>query len=194
MHKTCRNHVMLILATTKMKTGTLLLLLSATTLAASSGCGSSSDVQAALTKTAVDVDGSQFMLAEEPDGAVGVIAAREAAEDGAPLVLVGRVGGSANPWIEGRAAFTLLDASMTVVNEGEDSAEGEICTGDCCAADRVNCTTLVKIVDEQGRLVPVDARELLGLKEQDMVVLQGTSKKDENGNFIMLAKGVYLRN
>lgn len=172
----------------------LILLFSAATLVANSGCGKSPAMQTQTTESTANIDGSQFMLADEPDGAVGVIAAREAAEDGAPLVLVGRVGGSDNPWIEGRAAFTLLDASVTVVAEGTDSEEGEICTGDCCATERLHCTTLVKIVDEKGQLVPVDARKLLGLRMLDMVVLQGTAKKDETGNFVMLAKGVFVRN
>lgn len=173
---------------------TLILLFSATTLAANGGCGTSPAMQMQATQSTANIDGSQFMLADEPDGAVGVIAAREAAEDGAPLVLVGRVGGSDNPWVEGRAAFTVLDASMTVVAEGTDSEEGEICTDDCCAAERLRCTTLVKIVDEKGQLVAVDARKLLGLRMLDMVVLQGTAKKDETGNFVMLANGIYVRN
>lgn len=157
------------------------------------GCGSASDTASPVTNTSVNVDASQFQLAEEPDGAVGVIAARESAEDGAPIILVGRVGGSANPWIDGRAAFTLLDASMSVVDEGKDSGEGELCTGDCCALERQSCTTLVKVVDSQGKLVPVDSRELLGLKESDMVVVKGTAQKDKTGNFVMLASGVFIR-
>ena len=97
--------------------------------------------------------------------------------------------------IDGRAAFMLLDASMSIVAEGEeDLAEGELCMADCCASELLECTTLVKVVDEQGQLVPIDSRKLLGLKESDLVVIQGTAKKDENGNFVMLAKGVYIRN
>jgi len=163
-------------------------------LVMSTGCGASPASSSQPSSAAANIDASQFTLAEEPDGAVGVIAARESAENGAPLVLVGRVGGSAKPWIDGRAAFTLLDASMDVVADGEDSEEGELCMGDCCATERLNCTTLVKVVDEQGKLVPVDARELLGLKESDMVVVQGTAKKDESGNFVMIARGVFIRN
>ena len=177
-----------------MKARNLALLLSVLMLAINTGCGSSPSPAAQPSNTAANIDASQFKLSEEPDGAVGVIAARESAEDGAPLVLVGRIGGSARPWVEGRAAFTLLDASMSVVAEGEDSGEGEVCTGDCCATERLNCTTLVKIVDEQGQLVLVDSRELLGLKESDMVVVRGTAKKDDSGNFVMLAKGVFIRN
>jgi len=173
-------------------------LVAAVSLPLLSGCGEGADSQAiaavaTTTASTVEIDGSLFLLDEEPTGAVGVIAARESAEDGKPLVLVGRIGGAANPWIDGRAAFTLLDASMAVVDEGEDSGDGELCMGDCCATERINCTTLVKVVDAQGKLVLVDSRKLLGLSESDMVVLQGTAKKDESGNFVMLAKGVFIR-
>jgi hypothetical protein len=177
-----------------MRTTILALLLFMPGLAISSGCGGSSDSQSQIPNTPVSVDASNFKLDEEPGGAMGVIAARESAEDGAPLVLVGRVGGCANPWVEGRAAFTLLDASMSVVVEGEGSAEGEICTGDCCATERLACTTLVKILDQDGQLVSVDSRVLFGLRESDMVVVQGTAKKDDHGNFVMLATGIFIRN
>lgn len=171
----------------------LTLLSAAVSLAAVVGCGQAPE-SPPTAKASVTFDGAQFKLSDEPEGAVGVIAAREDAEDGAPLVLVGRVGGSAKPWVEGRAAFTLLDASMSIVAEGEDSGEAEVCMGDCCATERLSCTTLVKVVDEQGKLVPIDSRELLGLKESDMVVVTGTTKKDQSGNFTMLANGVYVRN
>ena len=179
-----------------MRSFVLMAFLSAVSLPCITGCGNSTQSTAiASHATAINIDGSKFLLDEEPAGAVGVIAARESAEDGKPLVLVGRIGGSAKPWVDGRAAFMLLDASMSIVAEGEeDVAEGKLCTGDCCASELLDCTTLVKVVDEQGRLVPIDSRKLLGLKESDMVVVQGTAKKDENGNFVMLAEGVYIRN
>ena len=173
-----------------MKWTYLALLAFAPALAGLAGCGSG---PATESTAQTDIDGKQFMLTAEPDGAVGVIAARESAEDGAPLVIVGRVGGSANPWIDGRAAFMLLDASMSVVAEGENSTEGELCTGDCCATERLACTTLVKVVDAGGQVVPVDSRKLLGLKESDMVVVEGTAKKDKSGNFSMLATRVFIR-
>ncbi|TWT43489.1 hypothetical protein [Botrimarina hoheduenensis] len=163
-------------------------------VALSIGCGSAADSAALALSPATRINASQYKLAEEPDGAMGVIAARESVEDGAPLVLVGRIGGAANPWIDGRAAFTLLDPSMAVVAKGEDTGETELCLDDCCAVDRQNCTTLVKVVDAQGKLVSMDSRELLDLKESDMVVVKGTAQKDEAGNFVMLATGVFVRN
>ena len=176
-----------------MKIHVITAFVSVTTIALCTGCGTTPSSSSTPHVTTASVDASQYKLIDEPEGAVGVISARQSAVNGAPLVLVGRIGGSANPWIDGRAAFMLLDASMSVVAEGENSGEDELCGGDCCANERLNCTTLVKVVDDQGQLVPVDSRKLLGLKESDMLVVQGTAQKDKSGNFVMLAKGVYVR-
>ena len=158
------------------------------------GCGSASTEEAgATTVTAASLDGSKYLLDEEPDGAVGVIAARESAKDGDPIVIVGRIGGSDNPWIEGRAAFMLLDASKLMVAIGEDSSDEELCMDDCCAAERAGCTTLVKVVDADGKLVAADSRQLLGLTSDDMVVVRGKAKKDDGDNFTVLADAVYIR-
>lgn len=158
------------------------------------GCGGSSaaDVdQQAMTQ--VSIDGSKYVLADEPDGAIGVIAARESAKNGDAIVVVGRIGGALNPWIEGRAAFVLLDASMVLVADGTESTEGEICMDECCATERAGSTTLVKVVDQDGRVLAADARQLLGLAADDMVVVRGKVNKDESGNFVLLADGVHVR-
>jgi hypothetical protein len=125
---------------------------------------------------------------------MGVIEARQLSEDGQELVLVGRIGGSANPWIEGRAAFTLLDPSMIAVDPSQGMAEGQICTDECCDTERAECTTIVKFVDASGALVETDARKLLGVSEDDMVVVKGTAKRDKSGNFQLLATGLHIRN
>lgn len=157
------------------------------------GCGMATD-SAVVQTTAANIDGAKYLLNEEPEGAVGVIEARESAEDGKPLVMVGRIGGAANPWIDGRAAFTVLDASMTVVAEGEENSDaGTICTEECCDAERATCTALVKFVDANGSVLPVDSRQLLSVKQDDMLVIQGKAQKDKNGNFVMLADRVYVR-
>lgn len=156
------------------------------------GCSKSMPAGESAIATPASIDGSKFLLADEPEEALGVIEARESAQDGASVVVVGRIGGAANPWIEGRAAFTLIDASKVMVAEGENE-DGELCTGDCCAAERAGCTTLVKVVDASGKLIAADSRQLLGLAENDTVVVRGKANKDENGNFVVLAEGVYVR-
>lgn len=158
------------------------------------GCSTSpSDESEATLATAASVDGSRYLLEEEPDGAVGVIEARESAQDGDSVVIVGRIGGAENPWVEGRAAFMLLDASKLMVAAGEDSNDEELCLEDCCASERAGCTTLVKVVDADGKLVAADSRQLLGLTSDDMVVVRGKARKDENDNFTVVADAVYIR-
>lgn len=163
-------------------------------LAAVSGCGEQS-VQA-TSKTGdshPSIDKSKYILSAEPDGAVGVMIAREDSQDQDDIVLVGRIGGRKNPWIEGRSAFMLIDASMSVVADGKETEEGQICMDDCCASLRAECTTLVKIVDDQGKPLAVDTRELLDVKENDMVVVKGKVQRDDEGTFTVAASGVYIR-
>jgi hypothetical protein len=87
----------------------------------------------------------------------------------------------------------LLDASKLMVAAGEDSNDEELCLEDCCASERAGCTTLVKVVDADGKLVAADSRQLLGLTSDDMVVVRGKARKDESDNFTVVADAVYIR-
>ncbi len=153
------------------------------------GCGTGSSQGSARAPSA---EGMKYVLAEEPNGAIGVIEARKSAENGGDVVVVGRIGGTNNPWIEGRAAFMLLDPSKVVVAEGQDSAEQELCMDDCCASERADCTILVKVVDADGSVVAIDARHLLGLAVNDLVVVRGKAQKDESHNITILANAVHI--
>src|SRR5687768_15020565 len=73
------------------------------------GCGRGDDRSAAPGDR--EAGGEQYVLAEEPAGARGIIAARKEARDGDEVVVVGRIGGDRNPWVEGRAMFVIVDPS-----------------------------------------------------------------------------------
>ena len=77
------------------------------------GCSQESPTTTApqVTNSASAVDGSKYLLNSEPDGGTGVIKVRAEAKDQDDVVIVGRIG-SENPWVEGRAAFTIVDASL----------------------------------------------------------------------------------
>ena len=156
-----------------------------------SGC--SKDPTAQPETPRVVTDGGQYLLAAEPEGALGVIEARENAKDSDLLIVVGRIGGSANPWVEGRAAFSMVDPSLRACSD----IEGDECSMPwdyCCETDRLpEATALVKVIDESGELVAVDTRELLGVKELQTVVVQGKAQRDEAGNLTILASGMYVK-
>lgn len=79
----------------------------AVAVTASVGCGTSSSPPAA--NSAPSAEGAAYRLSAEPAAAQGVKAAKEAAKDQDEIVMVGRIGGDTNPWIEGQAAFLVVD-------------------------------------------------------------------------------------
>lgn len=149
----------------------------------STGCVGSPATQ---TPTA---ENGRFALASEPTGACDVMDFREEAKDGQSVVVLGRVGGGVKPWIDGRAAFLLVDERVS------SSCDDDQCEADCvqCAQELAKATTLVKFVDEQGKVLPVDARTLLGVKEQQTVVIRGIANRDKAGNVTIAADGIYVR-
>ena len=80
------------------------------------GCSQEAATPTASDQTNVNpspaVDGSKFLLTVEPEGATDVIKVREEAKDQDDVVIVGRIGGSENPWVAGRAAFSIVDPSL----------------------------------------------------------------------------------
>lgn len=148
------------------------------------GCANSSAPSTQVAKS------PEFRLANEPAGAVEVLDAKDQARDGEPIVVVGRLGGGVNPWVDGRAAFLLVDSRILPSCE-----EGSNCKADCpdCAKEMVAASAMVKFVGDDGKVLPVDARTLLGVKEQETVVIQGVASRDKTGNVSIAAKGIFVR-
>lgn len=170
------------------------LMLFATTLAVFAltvGCGQ--EQTAEPRPSAESVDGSQYLLSEEPQDANDVIAVRESAQNDEPVVVVGRIGGSRDPWVEGRAAFSIVDLSLKACSD----IEGDKCKMPwdyCCQTDLLpDATVLVKVVDESGELIGTDSRDLLSVKELDTVVVNGKAKRDNAGNLTVLASKLYVK-
>jgi hypothetical protein len=135
---------------------------------------------------------SKYLLREEPAGAKGVIELRKAAQNEDEVVVVGRIGGDVNPWVEGLAAFLIADSSLKPCNE----IEGDACETPwdyCCESDLNDKKATVRLVDEQGETVAIDSRKLLGVKELATVVVRGKALRDEAGNLTILATGVFMR-
>ena len=162
------------------------------------GCSQEKSVSTESTSTSAssnsNIDGSKYLLADEPEGAANVIKVREVAKDQDEIVIVGRIGGSANPWVDGRAAFSIVDGSLNACSD----IPGDGCPVPwdyCCETDKLpTATALVKFVDDNGDTVNADAKELLKVKELSTVVVQGTAQRDDAGNLTVLATGLYVKN
>jgi hypothetical protein len=132
-----------------------------------------------------------YVTSSEPQGAVAVGDARNDVQDQDEVVVVGRIGGSEKPFVDGLAAFTIVDAKVPHCS----AEEGCPTPWDyCCEQDAVKDNiAMVKIVDAKGKAVSQDARALLGVKELNMVVVRGKAQRDADGNLSLLADKVYVK-
>ena len=134
---------------------------------------------------------SQYLAAVEPEGALPVGEARKSVKDDQAVTLVGIIGGSSEPFVDGLAAFTIVDPKVPYCS----ADEGCPTPWDyCCTQDQVkgNIAT-VKIVDDAGKPVAADARKMLNVKELSTVVVQGTANRDDQGNLTVAASKVFVR-
>jgi len=138
------------------------------------------------------IDGTPYLLADRPQEVQQVKQFLAAAQDGDQVAVVGRIGGEVKPWVEGLAMFNIVDTSLVPCNE----IPGDQCPNPwdyCCASDLAEGRTSVKVVDKQGEIVAEDARRLLSVTELQTVVIQGTARRDQNGNVTLEAHGVFVQ-
>lgn len=139
----------------------------------------------------------KYLLSEEPTGAIAVSEAREQITDQEqPIVLIGRVGaGEHSTWEPGKAAFVVRDPAASLGSHadtpGHDPDNCPFCKGE--KGRKPDMTALIRVVDEAGAVVEIDARKLLPIEEEQLVVVEGTAQFDELGNLVVAAKGVYVR-
>ncbi len=154
------------------------------------GCGDS-DVAQTSGDGATRTVTSQYTVNVEPEGAIPVGTARESVEDEQIVTLVGTIGGSTEPFVDGLAAFTIVDPKIPYCSDDEGCPTP---WDYCCTQDQVkeNIAT-VKVVDDEGKPVADDARQLLGVKELSTVVVQGKAKRDDQGNLTIEASKVFVR-
>lgn len=157
------------------------------------GCASESTESAATSAAGPSAAGQKFLAASEPAGAENIIRVREESKDGDEVTVVGRIGGDVNPWVEGRAVFSLVDLSAKACSD----IHGDGCPTPwdyCCDSDTVKKgKALIKLVGDDGKPVATDARELLGVKELDTLVVQGQADRDDAGNLTVLASRIFVR-
>lgn len=167
-----------------MKESIQLLLATAIAVVLATGCAKSPANATAAGATA------NVHLSQEPVGAIEILDAKDEAKHGEPIVLVGRLGGGLKPWIDGRAAFLLVDTRIL-----PSCAEGEQCEADCpdCSKEMLAASAMVKFLGDDGKVLPVDARELLDAEEESTIVVQGIASRDASGNLSIEAEGVFVR-
>jgi hypothetical protein len=137
---------------------------------------------------------AKFVLATEPAGVLPISLAREDISPDHDVVLLGRIGGVAEPWQQGQAAFVMVDPAAAAA-----AGDSHACTDPGCPfcnKDRetdAESLALVQFVDEGGKVVPLDARELFAIESDQLVVVRGRASINELGHVVVAANGIFVR-
>ena len=151
----------------------------------SSGCdGLMNDQYAAMRE--------QWMVDTPPSGATPISEIKSGRsegelETGSNIVIRARIdAGDMSPWTQDQAAFIVTDASG---HDGDSNHNPHECP--FCRRDIRDHIALVQFTAEDGRVVPVDARQLLGVAENELLVVQGTITEADGDDLVIDAQKLH---
>ena len=154
------------------------------------GCSKSNSATNATSSAASSAEGGNYLSDAPLEGAVGVGEAKKADNDGDEITLIGRIGGSESPFIDGLAAFTIVDPKV------EHCAAEEGCPTPwdyCCTTDQLpDNTATITLVDDTGKPLPRSAKDVLGIGELALVTIRGKAKRDNAGNLTVTADRIHV--
>jgi hypothetical protein len=138
------------------------------------GCERSERTATDATASAGSVLPSRLFTAMATEDAISVLDAKSSVAKGDSVVVRGRIGGSAAPFVDGRAMFTIVDASLLACSD----TPGDGCKTPwdyCCepAADIARHAATVRVADADGAPIRVTIKGKGGLNELSSVVVQG---------------------
>jgi hypothetical protein len=161
----------------------------------------------------IEAHQARLQIAEAPKEPQGVLAVQKelvaAKSKAAPtssreFVIVGQIGGMPNvwpethpdfPWYKGQASFFLVDtkvASQFATHAKKHSGNHNCSFCQSLARKNASAIAVVNLTDEEGKTLRIDARELLGLKENSTVVVRGKAKLMGGRLLVIDADGIYL--
>lgn len=156
----------------------------------------------------------RLQLTEAPKGAQSVLSVQKAmsaaksqgkTETPRDVVVAGQIGGLPNiwpdihpayPWNEGQASFFLVDGKVAAQFAAHAKQHGgnhncAFCRG--LAQKNAHAVAIVNLVDERGEVIALDARELLGLKENQVVTVRGKARLLGGSMLVIDADGVFVQ-
>ena len=135
-----------------------------------------------------------LFLTAAPADAKDVKAAKSGLKAGDKVVLLGRIGGSEEPFVEERAMFTLVDQGLKYC--GQDNKDDHCKTpwDYCCesADDIAANTATVQVVSADGKPLKTGLNGVRGLKPLAMVAVVGTVATAEGPNLVVNATGIHI--
>ncbi len=133
-----------------------------------------------------------FVAPAAPGDAKSVLEVRKTAAVGDEVSIVGR----AKDFVGGRAAFTLIDASLRACSDAGDPMEDSCETPwDYCCIDpeEVTAATATIEVRDAAGVIKTPLQGVSGLDHLDTVYVSGVVEKDASGNLTVVAKSFHVK-
>lgn len=136
-----------------------------------------------------------FVSVGSADG-LAVKAVKETARTGDRVTIVGRIGGSVQPFVADRAVFTIVDPALPSCADGGDP---DHCATpyDYCCEDRSSlrsATATIEIVDVAGEPLPIGLRGVQGLDPLVTVAVTGlVADHNDQGLLVVRAERIERR-
>jgi hypothetical protein len=128
-----------------------------------------------------------------PEGVRSVAEAKGSVKAGDQVALRGRVGGTSQPFIDGRAAFTIVDNSLKACSD----IPGDMCRQPwdyCCETSDslARHTATISVVSADGKPLRTSLRGLGGIEELSDVVVVGKVAQAEGNVLLVHAESIYV--
>lgn len=137
---------------------------------------------------------ASLFAATAPEDARDVSEARKSKiNEGDIVTLRGVIGGSRQPFVPGRAVFTLMGSALKPCNE----IPGDNCgtPWDYCCERRSDITAnsaTIRVVDAKGDPVRIDVKGQHGVKELSEVIVTGKVSAVESGVLVVDATSIHV--
>jgi hypothetical protein len=170
---------------------TLLALTLASAAALLISCGNS---QPPTTTPPAAILPAGLFISAEPADALPVVAAKQSAREGERIIIRGRIGGTRDPFVAGRAIMTIVDPALPTCDE---KAEDDCPTpwDYCCEtrADIVANAATVQVSSESGGPLRADLKGASGLMPGDHITIVGTVGATTSPTaFLIHAESIYI--
>lgn len=136
-----------------------------------------------------------FFVEKQPENVKDVSEVRKAGalKAGDEVVLRGRIGGSKQPFVAGRAVFTLMGRGLKACNENP----GDKCSKPwdyCCETkeDILANSVTVQVVDAKGQILRTDMKGRRSLKEMSEMVVVGKVASADGKAVVVNATTVHV--
>lgn len=153
-------------------------------------CSKEEPAQPKVPKSAL---AENYWIAVEPAGAKSVAEVVKDAKNGDEVAVIGKVGGESQVFVADRALFKLVDLSL---KDCSDDGMGCPTPWDYCCADpdAMKAGTLaVEFRDGGGKVLATTAQGYHGLDHGKTAIVKGRVLKDDAGNVVVVAAGLYAR-